>query len=177
MMWVSFWRTAGVMLLVAVQTLPLAAQQMRDPTIAPPEASTPAGAVAQSPLGLDGMAVVVRDGKPYLVAGTRLYAPGERFGNLRVERITETEVWLHDGNGPVRVQRFAGIERKVVIDKPTCGPIAPTTGVQPADVRNAAKVKKQQKSSTHRRQVSTPKPLPPVAPCEDTHSENHAHDQ
>jgi hypothetical protein len=48
--------------------------------------------------------------------------PGDRFGTMRVERISETEVVLHDGNGRVRVPRFAGIERKTVIDPVHCAP-------------------------------------------------------
>lgn len=96
--------------------LPLAAQEGRDPTIAPGEAA----AVGPSPVGEEGMTVLVRDGKSYLVVGTRLYAVGDKVGMMRVDRITESEVWLHDGRAQIKVPRFAGIERKVVHAKPAC---------------------------------------------------------
>ena len=103
---------AALALLLACASLPVHAQ--RDPTQPPPEASVSSGgAASQSPLGTDGMAVVVRNGKPFLVIGTRLYAPGQKVGQQRVERITETEVWLRDSSGLKKIPRFAGIQRTV----------------------------------------------------------------
>jgi hypothetical protein len=77
-------------------------------------------ATTPSAAGVEGMTVMVRDDKPYLVVGTRQYAPGDKVGNLRLERITEKEVWFHDGNAVIKVQRFAGIERKALAAKPSC---------------------------------------------------------
>ena len=90
----------------------------RDPTVAPGETagvSSPATAA-----GVEGMTVLVRDGKPFLVVGTRQYAPGDTVGTMRLQRITEKEVWFHDGSALIKVQRFAGIERKTVAAKPRC---------------------------------------------------------
>ena len=93
--------------------------QERDPTVPPAEAgSVVPGAAAQGPWGTQGMAVVVRDGKPFLVVDTRLYAPGQKVGALRIERITETEVWLRDGTALRKVPRFGGIERRVAAVAP-----------------------------------------------------------
>jgi hypothetical protein len=122
---------ATLALTIAVHAVPVPAQVLRDPTIAPGEADAPTGS---SPAGLDGMSVVVRDGRPFLVVGTRLYAPGDRFGAMRVERISETEVVLHDGNGRVRVPRFTGIERRTVVDPVRCTTAKP---VKPCQTRNS----------------------------------------
>ncbi|MFZ3218487.1 MAG: hypothetical protein WA174_00555, partial [Rhodoferax sp.] len=98
----------GSAVLALLLCLPLAAQELRDPTLAPPEAGAAAGGTAPaSPLGEEGMTVVVRNGKPFLAVGTRLYAPGQKVGPLRIERITETEVWLREGGVLRKVPRFA----------------------------------------------------------------------
>ncbi len=97
------------------------AQGMRDPTQAPREVQSGVGATdLTDPLGLAsreglGMAVVVRDGVPYLVDGTRLYGVGHQLGTARIERITETEVWLRSGKTLRKLQRFSGIERKPAV--------------------------------------------------------------
>lgn len=101
---------------------PLAAQEARDPTVEPAE-SVPDGAL---PKAVEGMSVMVRGDQSFLMVGTRLYAPGDTVGNLQVRRITETEVWLHDGKALIKVPRFAGITRKTIAAKPRCG-VAPAT--------------------------------------------------
>jgi hypothetical protein len=98
------------------------AQTLRDPTQAPAQAAPgPDGAVvSSSPLGDDGVAVVVRGGKPFLVSGTRLYAVGQKIGGSRIERISETEVWLRNGTELQKIQRFAGIQRRVAAPASEC---------------------------------------------------------
>ncbi|MBK6595225.1 MAG: hypothetical protein IPG23_22305 [Burkholderiales bacterium] len=154
-------------LTIAVHAVPVPAQVLRDPTIAPGEADAPTGS---SPAGLDGMSVVVRDGRPFLVVGTRLYAPGDRFGAMRVERISETEVVLHDGNGRVRVPRFTGTERRTVVDSVNCKPAKPAkpaTAPKPARASSAASAKAPL-SINPPRDRARPKSSPGVgAPCED----------
>jgi len=89
------------------------AQSLRDPTLPPAEAGLagPApGGKAISP-ALAAMTIIVRDGRPYLAVGTRLYAQGELLGQARLERITETEVWLREGRVLRKVLQFPGIER------------------------------------------------------------------
>jgi len=150
-------RMPGLALILLMQALPLAAQQVRDPTVAPTET----GSTVLSPMGIEGMSVLVRDDKPYLVVGTRLYAPGDKVGNLRVERISETEVWLHDGTSLTKVPRFAGINRKTVVAKPLCGGVAPT----PSTGSAVARARKKSKASQPAVALN---PSPAVAPCEDT---------
>lgn len=154
------WGLAPALLLCA---LSVAAQDGRDPTVAPPESA----AVGASPMGVEGMTVLVRDNKPYLVVGTRLYAVGDKVGAMRVDRITESEVWLHDGRTVTKVPRFTGIERRAVATKPACtaaasAPVAAASTAAPANARNKAR----------RTPANPPAPAPnspPAnAPCEDT---------
>ena len=144
----------GSAVLALFLCLPLAAQELRDPTVAPPEAGAVVrGAASASPLGGEGMAVVVRNGKPFLAVGTRLYAPGQKVGQSRIERITETEVWLREGGALRKVPRFAGIQRSVAKAAPLCGKRTP----RKAKTRPAAKTG----------QPSPASPIAPVAaPCE-----------
>lgn len=84
------------------------AQELRDPT-QPPRLSL--SALPSVASGSEGLTVMVRDGQPHLVVGTRWYAVGDSVGAMRIDRITETEVWLHDGNALVKTPRFARITR------------------------------------------------------------------
>ena len=123
-----------------------AQQDMRDPTMPPPlAAAAPHAPVSRSPLGLDGVSVIVRDGKPGLVVGTRLVLPGQKLGAWVLERITETEIWLRDGSQLRKVARFSGIERRDSAQVAVCAapakmaatpkkPPAPTQADTPCDV-------------------------------------------
>lgn len=112
---------ASCTMALLLNALPVAAQEAsRDPTVAPGENGVP----AQSPAGSEGMTVLVRDEKPYLMVGARLYAPGDKVGNLRVQRITEKEIWFQDGSALIKVPRFAGIERKAIATQPRCSSAA-----------------------------------------------------
>lgn len=161
----SPWKVTGLALVAVLLANPLAAQESRDPTVAPGETGSTA---SQTPTGVAGSTVVVRDGVPYVVVGTRLYAPGDRFGNMRVERISETEVLLHDGTALVRMPRFAGIERKVVAAKPACAAAQPTRPAKAARKSSAGRVNKAKKSVASPPHVQAMKPPPAAAPCEDS---------
>lgn len=56
----------------------------------------------------------MRDGKPYLIYGARWYAVGQQMGQYKIERITETEVWLRSSQGLQKIQRYDGIQRRTV---------------------------------------------------------------
>lgn len=90
------------------------AQALRDPTQPPvTETSAAPGTVSAAPsVQPGGMAIVVRQGVPYLVVGTRLYARGQKVGQARIERISETEVWLREAGMVRKVQVFGGIQRQ-----------------------------------------------------------------
>lgn len=112
-----------------------AAQGQRDPTLPPaaaglgstPEAAQPGAAGQAGPGGLGALSVIVREGRPYLVVDTRLYGQGERWGNVRIERITETQVWLREGRKLHKLPRYAGIERRVAVPANNDSPNAKTS--------------------------------------------------
>jgi hypothetical protein len=104
-------------LVCAVLLIPAAgvqAQGLRDPTVAPAAAGLlePGTATQMPALSSGSMAVVVREGVRYLVLDTRLYTRGQAIGQARLERITETEVWLREDGVVRKVQIFNGIERR-----------------------------------------------------------------
>ena len=115
----------SVVVWLANLLVPVHAQE-RDPTIPPPEVSAAAlGVTPQQPWGSDGIAVVVRDGKSFLVVDTRLYGVGQKVGSFHIERITESEVWLREGKAIRKVPRFAGIVRSEVAASPLVAASAP----------------------------------------------------
>lgn len=89
------------------------AQTLRDPTLPPFDAGVAAAPNAARSLSFDSNAttVIVRNGRKYLAVGTRLYATGEKLGPARIERITETELWLREGGVLRKLPFFEGIER------------------------------------------------------------------
>ncbi len=106
--------TLGACLLLCA-ALGAQAQGLRDPTVPPASvASAPVsvGAAPGSALDLAPVAVIVRDGRPYLMVGTRLYAQGDMLGSARIERIGETELWLREGKVLRKRAVFNGIERR-----------------------------------------------------------------
>lgn len=122
----------------------VAAQSLRDPTTPPPEVELAGTGSAGSGLGIESgaLAIMVRDGRPHLVIGTRLYAQGQKIGQVRLERITETEVWLREGGVLRKVSQFPGVQRRTVSPMtatPLCAssasksqpPAAPCVKVQP----------------------------------------------
>ena len=110
------WLVAALMVLAAS----LGAQE-RDPTLPPPGVSdAPAAEKGKADLpAIDGAAIVTRNGKPFLVSGTRLYAVGQSIGPYKIERIAETEIWLRQGKELRKIQRFNGIERHTATERPT----------------------------------------------------------
>ena len=61
------------------------------------------------------------------VLGTRLYAQGQLFGNTRIERISETEVWFLENGVLQKIPRYSGVERRIVAPAPALpGRIAST---------------------------------------------------
>ena len=110
--------TSGACLPLVIALLMLCvgahAQAQRDPTI--PRASSglfgASGDTLAPTLDAGPLTVIVRNGQPFLVVGTRLVAQGQKLGDTRVERITETEIWLREGGQLRKVPRFAGIQRQ-----------------------------------------------------------------
>lgn len=98
----------GLVLLTAA----LAAHAQRDPTVPPLAGGGGAGAGPVKPRASQGgWPVIVVDGRPHVAVGTRLYAEGQMLGTARIERITETEVWLRQGRELRKVQNYPGVRR------------------------------------------------------------------
>jgi hypothetical protein len=114
------------------------AQTLRDPTVAPAAAGvSDAGGVQQDEsLKSGSISVMTRDGVHYLMHGTRLYTTGQRIGTARIERISETEIWLRDGGQLQKIPVFNGVQRRAAVAPVT--PIAPKKpSVAPVLVRPA----------------------------------------
>jgi hypothetical protein len=135
------------------------AQSLRDPTKPPAEAglagTAPSG--RSSSIEPGAMTIIVRAGRPYLAVGTRLYAQGQKLGQARIERISETEVWLREGGVLRKVSQFSGIQRRTVT------PIAasPVCAAKTPQGARAAKASKGSKAS------SSSNTSPAVVPCAD----------
>ena len=118
----------------------VAAQPLRDPTVPPASASSAPAAAGREPLSGGGpMAVIVREGRPFLVVGTRLYGQGQMLGGARIERILETEVWLREGKTVRKQAIFSGIERRPAIPVAAV-PECPPPTAKPAGKRAAKTV-------------------------------------
>ena len=111
------------------------AQALRDPTVAPTAAGLSSAGEVQhdETLKSGSISVMTRDGVHYLMHGTRLYAKGQRMGSARIERITETEVWLREDGQLQKIPVFVGVQRHAAV-----APVAPKKpSVAPVLVRPA----------------------------------------
>ncbi len=110
------WLRLICLLCVVFAAPTLGAQSLRDPTQAPGLGSAgragDGAAPARSSQGR--WSVIVVDGRPHVAVGTRLYAEGQMLGPSRIERITETEVWLREGRELRKVPLYAGVQRRSV---------------------------------------------------------------
>lgn len=127
---------SGVLLVLGIAWGAPVVAADRDPTSPPPELGAPAGAPGVSaPAAAPSYTVIVQNGQPFWVVGTRLYAVGQRVGPIKLERITETEIWLREDGQLRKVPRFAGIQRRVTPSAPACAAAssaaAPCEGAQP----------------------------------------------
>lgn len=108
---------------------PLAAQSLRDPTLPPTQIEPASPATREQKLSSERgpLTIVVRDGRRYVVLGTRLYAQGQLFGKTRIERISETEVWFLENGVLQKIPRYSGVERRIAAPVPaSSGRVAST---------------------------------------------------
>ena len=125
------WAALAVLAGLVLPLTSAQAQALRDPTLPPSQAEV--GAAGQAPDAAPGYAVIVQGGQPHLVVGTRLVRVGQKVGNARLERITETEIWFREGGQLRKEARFAGITRTVARTPVACAATtaAPCKGAQP----------------------------------------------
>ena len=98
--------------------IPLAFAQPRDP-MQPPPALRPAvssAALPERPALPDSAQVLIVDGKPFALIGSRRYAQGARVGSgpeaLVVERVNEHGVWLRSREGLHALPMLSGVSKK-----------------------------------------------------------------
>ncbi len=87
------------------------AQTLRDPTVPPAAPAAWTSGSETGRLGIGAEAIIVREGRPQLVIGSRVYAQGQKIGGARIERISETEIWLREDGVVRKLPRFPGVER------------------------------------------------------------------
>jgi hypothetical protein len=99
----------------------VSAHSQRDPTVPPPFSAAALAALASSELvetsiGIESgdMTIIVRNGLPYLVIGNLFYGEGDTIGPVRIERITETEIWLREAGTLRKLSMFQSIQRRSV---------------------------------------------------------------
>ena len=99
---------AGVGLSAQAQAL------LRDPTIAPAGVAGATLSAASGAAESDGkvLSVLVVDGRPFVMSGSRLYAQGDKLGRATVERISETQIWLREGKELRKINLYSGVQRK-----------------------------------------------------------------
>ena len=93
------------------------AHSQRDPTVPPPFSEAELAAIAsETSIGIESgdMTIVVRNGLPYLVIGNLFYTEGDTIGPVRIERITETEIWLSEAGILRKLSMFPSIQRRTV---------------------------------------------------------------
>jgi hypothetical protein len=90
------------------------AQTLRDPTVAPSSVAVPAQPKSDVAGKYDSkvLSVMVVDGRPFVMAGSRLYAQGDKLGQATVERISETQIWLREGKQLRKIDLYSGVRRQ-----------------------------------------------------------------
>lgn len=125
---------------VACAALPALAQNAsspRDPMVPPLAIARPAAAtvngpeVAAEPPPTPQQLLTV-DGRRYVVDGRRRLGVGDSLGSTRIERITDSAVWVRDGSTVTRLPFYGGVVKRTVIDTPA--PAAASTSRRAASI-------------------------------------------
>lgn len=114
--------SAAAAVLLAAHAKEVGAQAMRDPTVPPAAARAPAatpdapGGVAAPPAAPKHLVRI--DGVPYVVEGTRRRGVGDLLGSARIERITETDVWVSEGGSVTRMPLHGNVVKQIAVESP-----------------------------------------------------------
>lgn len=114
-------RTPLLPLLLLLGALPAHGEELRDPSSWPAALRSPAGSAGEGeasgePGSHQIRQIVVRRGKPFVVAGGREWGVGAKLGRATIVRIEEQAVWLRDASGTRREALYPGIEKKAASD-------------------------------------------------------------
>lgn len=138
---------AAAALAIACALLPAMAQNAsipRDPMVPPLSIARPAAAnagsadfVAEPPPAPQQLLTV--DGRRYVVDGRRRLGVGDALGGTRIERITDSAVWVRDGSTVTRLPFYGGVVKHTVVDTPTPASAAPGRRTAPLSSSYLAK--------------------------------------
>jgi hypothetical protein len=121
MTYIMKYATQPLLILLFALSSQAQAQGLRDPMQMPgslrPASSAHEATAPEIPQGaplhrFEGPLSVLRiNGQMQLVVGTRLMGVGQMLGGERIERISETEVWLRAGTQTRKLGFFEGVQR------------------------------------------------------------------
>lgn len=116
---------------LAAAALPAVAQNapaLRDPMVPPLSIARPAmnqgviDATPEPPPAPQQLLTV--DGKRYVVDGRRRLGVGDALGGTRIERITDSAVWVREGNTVTRLSFYGGVVKHTLNPLQPPAPIA-----------------------------------------------------
>jgi MSHA biogenesis protein MshK len=108
----GFWRFLGAVYCFWAMTVPAGAENLPDPTQpATPGSVTSGGAVVSS--GPVLQSVMISTGRRVAVISGQAVKLGEKYGDLQVIRITESEVVLQGEGGTQTLRLYPGVEKKL----------------------------------------------------------------
>ncbi len=118
-------------LAMSTMALPASAQNataLRDPMVPPLAIARPATSpgsveVAPEPPPTPQQLLTV-DGRRYVVDGRRRLGVGDALGGTRIERITDSAVWVREGNTVTRLPFYGGVVKHNVSGLPASAPAA-----------------------------------------------------
>jgi hypothetical protein len=125
------WRALTLAVAIAAAALPATAQNtpgLRDPMVPPLAIARPATSpgsleVAPEPPPTPRQLLTV-DGRRYVVDGRRRLGVGDALGGTRIERITDSAVWVREGDTVTRLPFYGGVVKHNVSSLPASAPAA-----------------------------------------------------
>lgn len=128
--------------ILTTAALPAAAQNapaLRDPMVPPLSIARPAAnpgvldAAPEPPPTPQQLLTV--NGKRYVVDGRRRLGVGDALGGTRIERITDSAIWVRDGRTVTRLPFYGSVTKRTVVDTPpAAAPVPPrrSTSISPS---------------------------------------------
>lgn len=135
--WACALALAGTALCAVAQTTKSA--PMRDPMVPPLSIARPAatnletGTPAEPPPPPQQLLTV--DGRRYVVDGRRRLGVGDALGSTRIERITDSAVWVREGGTVTRLPLYGGVVKQNVSLLPAAASAIPKSTPAPAHRR------------------------------------------
>lgn len=105
-------RLMALALLGCVNAWQASAQSLRDPTQPPAAYNAPVGGARVALDTFKPQHLMVVEGVRYLVWNNHRYKVGETIDGARIERISESEVWLRRADAVRKIPLFSGIEKR-----------------------------------------------------------------